>query len=59
MRQQTLQPVFGILKSVRGSGQVPIARAQELPLEWTSVLPGCNLKRPCRQGMGLKRALAR
>jgi hypothetical protein len=27
---------------------VPVARAQELSLEWTPVLPGCNLKRPCR-----------
>jgi len=38
---------------------VPVARAQELPLEWTSVLPGCNLKRPRRQEVGLRRMLAR
>jgi hypothetical protein len=32
---------------------VPVARAQEVSWEWTPVLPGCNLKWPCRQDVGL------
>ncbi|NGO39934.1 hypothetical protein G4L39_11110 [Limisphaera ngatamarikiensis] len=59
MRQPTLQTVFGILKNVRRSGQVPFAGTQELSWQRTPVLSDCNLKRLYRQGVELKRMLAR
>jgi hypothetical protein len=39
LRQQTIEPVFGILKSVMGFGQFRSRGRQKVSLEWTLVYP--------------------
>jgi hypothetical protein len=58
LRQQTVEPVFGILKSVMGFGQFRSRGRQEALLEWTLVCPAYSLKRLYRLCPGLKPAMA-
>jgi len=59
LRQQTVEPVFGILKSVIGFGQLRLPGRQKVSLEWTLVCPAYNLKRFHRLCPGLKRVPAK
>ena len=56
LRQQTVEPVFGILKSVLGFRQFRLRGRERAALEWTLVCLACNLKRLHRLGAGLKLA---
>jgi transposase len=56
LRQQTVEPVFGILKSVLGFRQFRLRGREKVSLEWTLVCLAYNLKRLHRLGAGLKRA---
>ena len=56
LRQQTVEPVFGIIKSVLGFRQFRLRGRAKVALEWTLVCPACNLKRLHRLGAGLKPA---
>lgn len=58
LRQQTVEPVFGILKSVLGFRQFLLRGLEKVTLEWTLVCAAYNLKRLHRLGAGLKLALA-
>ena len=58
LRQQTVEPVFGIIKSVLGFRQFRLRGREKVGLEWTLVWLACNLKRLHRLGAGLKLALA-
>ncbi len=52
LRQQTVEPVFGILKSVLGFRQFHLRGKAKVSLEWTLVCLAYNLKRLHRLGAG-------
>jgi transposase len=56
LRQQTVEPVFGIIKSVLGFRQFRLRGREQVSLEWTLVCLAYNLKRLHRLGAGLKLA---
>ena len=56
LRQQTVEPVFGIIKSVLGFRQFLLRGLQKVELEWQWVCLAYNLKRLHRMGAGLKMA---
>ena len=56
LRQQTVEPVFGIIKSVLGFRQFRLRGRAIVSLEWTLVCLAYNLKRLHRLGAGLKLA---
>jgi transposase len=56
LRQQTVEPVFGIIKSVLGFRQFRLRGHAKVSLEWTLVCLAYNLKRLHRLGAGLKLA---
>lgn len=56
LRQQTVEPVFGIIKSVLGFRQFRLRGREKVSLEWTRVCLAYNLKRLHRLGAGLKLA---
>jgi transposase len=58
LRQQTVEPVFGIIKSVMGFGQFRLRGREKVSLEWTLVCLAYNLKRLHRLCPGLKPAMA-
>jgi transposase len=57
LRQQTVEPVFGIIKSILGFRQFLLRGKEKVGLEWTLVCVAYNLKRLHRMGAGLKRAV--
>ncbi len=54
LRQQTVEPVFGILKSVLGFRRFLLRGWEKVKLEWTLVCAAYNLKRLHRLGAGAK-----
>jgi len=56
LRQQTVEPVFGIIKSVLGFRQFRLRGVQKVSLEWTLVCLAYNLRRLHRLGAGAKLA---
>jgi transposase len=58
LRQQTVEPVFGIIKSVLGFRQFRLRGRAGVALEWTLVCLAYNLKRLHRLSAGLKLAAA-
>jgi transposase len=56
LRQQTVEPVFGIIKSVLGFRQFLLRGLRKVELEWQLVCLAYNLKRLHRMGAGLKMA---
>jgi transposase len=58
LRQQTVEPVFGIIKSVLGFRQFFLRGTVKVSTEWTLVCLAYNLKRLHRLGAGQKLALA-
>lgn len=58
LRQQTVEPVFGIIKSVLGFRQFLLRGTAKVSTEWTLVCLAYNLKRLHRLGAGPKLALA-
>ena len=58
LRQQTVEPVFGLIKAVLGFRQFHLRGRAKAALEWTLVCLACNLKRLHRLGAGLKLAAA-
>lgn len=54
LRQQTVEPVFGIIKSVLGFRQFRLRGQAKVSLEWTLVCLAYNLKRLHRLSAGLK-----
>jgi len=56
LRQQTVEPVFGIIKSGLGFRQFGLRGREKVSLEWTLVCLAYNLKRLHRLGTGLKLA---
>lgn len=56
LRQQTVEPVFGIIKSVLGFRQFRLRGREKVSLEWTLVCLAYNLKRLHRLGAGRKLA---
>ena len=58
LRQQTVEPVFGILKSVLGFRRFLLRGLEKVKLEWTLVCAAYNLKRLPRLGAGLQLAAA-
>lgn len=56
LRQQTVEPVFGIIKSVLGFRQFRLRGREKVSLEWTLVCLAYNLKRLHRLGAGLNLA---
>jgi len=58
LRQQTVEPVFGIIKSVLGFRQFRLRGRDKVSLEWTLVCLAYNLKRLHRLGGGLQLAAA-
>lgn len=56
LRQQTVEPVFGIIKAVLGFRQFHLRGREKASLEWTLVCLAYNLKRLHRLGAGLKLA---
>jgi len=59
LRQQTVEPVFGIIKSVLGFRQFLLRGAAKVSLEWELVCLAYNFRRLHRLGAGLKLAAAR
>ena len=57
LRQQTVEPVFGIIKSVLGFRQFRLRGREKVSLEWTLVCVAYNLKRLHRLNAGLKLAV--
>ncbi len=57
LRQQTVEPVFGIIKSVLGFRQFHLRGQVKVALEWTLVCLAYNLKRLHRLGAGLQLAV--
>ena len=45
LRKQTVEPVFGIIKSVMGFRQFPLRGLDRVTHEWTLVCLAWNLKR--------------
>jgi transposase len=58
LRQQTVEPVFGILKSALGFRRFLMRGSEKVKLEWTLICAAYNLKRLHRLGAGLKLAAA-
>jgi transposase len=58
LRQQTVEPVFGIIKSVLGFRRFLLRGLEKVKLEWALVCVAYNLKRLHRLGAGLKLAKA-
>jgi transposase len=56
LRQQTVEPVFGIIKSVLGFRQFLLRGLEKVSLEWQFVCLAYNLKRLHLRGAGLKMA---
>jgi hypothetical protein len=56
LRQQTVEPVFGIIKSVMGFRQFLLRGLEKVGLEWQLVCVAYNLKRLHILGAGLKLA---
>jgi len=56
LRQQTVEPVFGIVKEVLGFRRFLLRGLAKVQLEWTLVCLAYNLKRLHRLGAGLKLA---
>ena len=56
LRQQTVEPVFGIIKAVLGFRQFHLRGLAKVALEWTLVCLAYNLKRLHRLGAGGKLA---
>jgi len=56
LRQQTVEPVFGVIKSVLGFRQFRLRGAAKVGLEWQLVCLAYNLKRLHLMGAGLKLA---
>ena len=56
LRQQTVEPVFGIIKSVLGFRQFLLRGLKKVELEWQLVCLAYNLKRLHLMGAGLKMA---
>lgn len=56
LRQQTVEPVFGVIKSVLGFRQFHLRGREKVSLEWTLVCLAYNLKRLHRLGAGPKLA---
>jgi transposase len=56
LRQQTVEPVFGIIKAVLGFRQFRLRGQAKVSLEWTLVCLAYNLKRLHRLSAGLKLA---
>jgi transposase len=54
LRQQTVEPVFGIIKSILGFRQFLLRGLQKVELEWQWVCLAYNLKRLHRMGAGLR-----
>jgi hypothetical protein len=54
LRQQTVEPVFGIIKAVLGFRQFRLRGQAKVSLEWTLVCLAHNLKRLHRLGAGLQ-----
>ena len=54
LRQQTVEPVFGIIKSIRGFRQFLLRGLQNVELEWQLVCLAYNLKRLHRMGAAWK-----
>ena len=54
LRQQTVEPVFGIIKSVMGFRQFLLRGVEKVGLEWRLVCVAYNLKRLHRIGRGLE-----
>lgn len=57
LRQQTVEPVFGIIKSVLGFRQFLLRGARKVSLEWELVCLAYNLKRLHLMGAGVKWAV--
>ncbi len=57
LRQQTVEPVFGIIKSVLGFRQFRLRGREKVSLEWTLVCLAYNLKRLHRLNAGMQRAV--
>jgi transposase len=58
LRQQTVEPVFGIIKSVLGFRRFLLRGLEKVKLEWTLVCAAYNLKRLHRLNLSLKAAAA-
>lgn len=58
LRQQTVEPVFGIIKSVIGFRQFLLRGIEKVSLEWTLVCLGYNLRRLHWSGAAMKLAAA-
>jgi transposase len=58
LRQQTVEPVFGIIKSVLGFRQFRLRGLAKVSLEWTLVCLAYNFRRLHRLGLGDKLAAA-
>lgn len=58
LRQQTVEPVFGIIKSVLGFRQFLLRGLAKVQLEWQLICLAYNLKRLHRLGAGWKIAAA-
>ena len=56
LRQQTVEPVFGIIKAVLGFRQFRLRGRAKVSLEWTLVCLAYNLKRLHRLGAGQRLA---
>jgi transposase len=56
LRQQTVEPVFGIIKAALGFRQFCLRGQAKVSLEWTLVCLAYNLRRLHRLGAGLKLA---
>ena len=59
LRQQTVEPVFGIIKSVLGFRQFLLRGLAKVSLEWELVCLAYNVRRLPALGAGLKLAVAR
>jgi hypothetical protein len=58
-RQQTVEPVFGIIKSVMGFRQFLLRGVTKVSLEWELVCLAYNFRRLHTLGAGLRLAAAR
>jgi transposase len=56
LRQQTVEPIFGIIKSVMGFRQFLLRGLAKVSLEWELVCLAYNFRRLHRLGVGLKLA---
>lgn len=56
LRQQTVEPVFGIIKSALGFGQFLLRGMEKVSLEWALVCLAYNVRRLHRMGAGMKLA---